>query len=102
MLLVDYAALCLQHKNYDWQAITYPVIKQDTKQYFISLDSCYHAHTQLAQCKHTGNVHGYIAAFMRLALNVPNLSEAEKLDRFLHGFKPAVFKWVILQNQCSF
>ena len=65
-------------------------------------NSSYHVHTQFLQCKHTGSVHGYIAAFTHLALKVPNLSEAEKLDKFLHGFKPAAFKWVILQNQRSF
>ena len=72
MLLVDHAALWLHHKNYDWQTIIYPVIKQDMEQYFIPEDSSYHVYTQFMQCKHTGNVHGYIAAFTRLALKVPN------------------------------
>ena len=71
MLLFDHAVLWLQHKNHYFQTITYPVIKQDMEQYFIPVDSSYHTHTQLAQCKHTGNVHGYIAAITLLILKVP-------------------------------
>ena len=89
-MLVNQAALWLQHKNYDWQTITYPVIKQDIEHYFIPANSSYYACAQLAQCKHSSNVHSYIAAFRSFALKVPDLSEAEKLDKFLHGCKPAV------------
>ena len=92
----------LQHKNYNWQTITYLVIKQDIEQYFIPADSSFHACTQWAQHKHTGNLHSYITAFTRLALKVPDLNKAEKLDKLFHSLKPAVFERVILQDPCSF
>ena len=43
-------------------------------------DCSYCLHTQLAQYKHTINVHGSVAALKYLALKIPNLSETEKLE----------------------
>ena len=83
MLLVDHAALWLKYKNCNWQTIAYPVIKQDMEQYFIPTDNSYHAHTQLAQCKHTGNVNGYITAFTCLALKVPDLRQRSWISSFV-------------------
>ena len=62
------------------------------EQYFVPADSSYYMHTHLAQCKHTGNVHSYIATFACLAMKTPDSSEAEKLDKILYGLKPAVFE----------
>ena len=47
-------------------------------------------------------MHGFIAAFTRLAVKVPDLSKAEKLDKPLYGLKAAVFERVILQDPRSF
>ena len=49
------------------------------EQYLIPADSSYHVYTQLAQCNHTGNMHASSTAFTRMALKVPDLSEAEKI-----------------------
>ena len=45
---------------------------------------------------------GYIAEFTKLVLKVHDLSEAEKLDKFLRGLKPEVFRHVILLAPRSF
>ena len=66
------------------------------EQYFIPADSSYHVCTQVLQSKHIGNMYGYIATFTCLALKVSDLSDAEKLDKYLCGLKPAVFELVIL------
>ena len=41
-------------------------------------------------------------AFTKLALKISNLNEAEKLDKFLRGLKPAVFERVILLEPTTF
>ena len=83
MLLTDHAALWLQHQGYDWATITFAQIKQDLTAYFVPVDSVYQVKTALAQCKQTGAIQGYLAVFTKLAIKVPDLNEAEKLDKFL-------------------
>ena len=45
MLLLDHAALWLQHQEYDWTTVEYTTIKNDLLAYFVPVDSLYQART---------------------------------------------------------
>ena len=56
------------------------------------------ARDRLANLRQTGAVKGYIELFRNIALEIPDLSEAEKLDRFKRGLRPRTRQEVELRD----
>ena len=60
------------------------------------------ARDRLAAMHQTTSVRKYSSEFMAVCLEVPDLSDAEQLDRFIRGLKPDVRREVELRNPTSF
>ncbi|KAA8495820.1 Transposon Ty3-I Gag-Pol polyprotein [Porphyridium purpureum] len=57
---------------------------------FTPLDSIRRARDKLTHLSQKGPAHAYVAAFQDAALVIPDLSDAEMMDRFVRGLKPEV------------
>jgi hypothetical protein len=103
ILWVDLASCYLEsHAATWWQSIvttaqatglplpTWDEFKLKLKAQFEAVNSAKIARDRLAELKQTGSVDKYSADFLRLCLEAGDVGEAEKLDRFLRGLKPAV------------
>lgn len=60
------------------------------------------ARDRLAACRQTGSVAAYISAFRSIAVEIPDLSAAEKFDRFVRGLKPAIQREVDMRAVTDF
>ena len=58
------------------------------KAHFTPMDPIKIARDELAELKQTKTVREYTAAFRKLNLRIPGLSEDERLDRYIRGLKP--------------
>ena len=70
----------------------------DMIQAFVPVDRSVFARSELASLVQKRSVDSYIERFRALCLQIPDLSEAERLDRFLRGLKSEVFKEVFLRD----
>ena len=68
---------------------------------FEGQDSYRRARDQLANCNQQRSVSEYVAAFRRITLRIPDITDSEALDRFCRGLKPAVRRDVELQRPTS-
>ncbi|KAA8493487.1 Transposon Ty3-I Gag-Pol polyprotein [Porphyridium purpureum] len=57
---------------------------------FTPQDSIRRARDKLTRLSQKGPAHAYVAAFQDAALVIPDLSDAEMMDRFVRGLKPEV------------
>ncbi|KAA8496806.1 Transposon Ty3-I Gag-Pol polyprotein [Porphyridium purpureum] len=57
---------------------------------FTPQDSIRRARDKLTRLSQKGPAHAYVAAFQNAALVIPDLSDAEMMDRFVRGLKPEV------------
>ena len=73
----------------------------DMIQAFVPVDRSVFARSELAALVLTQSVDSYIERSRALCLQIPDLSEAEQLDRFLRGLKREVFKEVFLRDPKS-
>lgn len=54
------------------------------------------ARNKLAVVRQTSSVSAYIDYYQDLLLQLPNIAEDEKRDRFIKGFKPVIRKFVYM------
>ena len=65
---------------------------------FVPIDRSVFARSSLAELSQTGSVDVYIEQFRSLCLQIPDLSEAERLDRFLRGLQKSIYREVFLRD----
>jgi hypothetical protein len=65
---------------------------------FQPINSVKRARDQLAALKQIGSVQDYIARFRSITLKIPDLSEGDKIDKFVRGLKPHVQREVELRG----
>jgi hypothetical protein len=69
---------------------TWNQFKIALRDHFLPANAMRSARDQLAKLKQLGSVQDYLTRFNSLCLEVDDLSEAEKLDKFIRGLKPKV------------
>jgi hypothetical protein len=62
------------------------------KQQFVHLDQKWVARNQLHTLRQTGSVRDYSVKFRNLQILIPDMSEADALDRYIRGLKDLTFK----------
>ena len=70
--------------------------------HFAPLDSQEAARQKLWQTRQRSSVSEYIRDFMEVILEIPDISESEKLDRFVHNLRDSVRRHVALKRPASF
>jgi hypothetical protein len=107
---VPYAATLLRGNALTWWQSLSPLqrpteweaFKDAIIQYNQPVSSVTVARDKLAQLTQRTSVAAYVKDFKDLALNIPNFSEDERLDRFKRGLKHDVRLHVALANPSSF
>lgn len=70
----------------------------ELKAEFALVNAVKHARDDLARLEQRTSVQTYVHDFRELALQIPDLSEAEKLDRFLRGLKPRLQRELAIRD----
>ena len=70
----------------------------ELKAEFALVNAVKHARDSLARLEQRTSVQTYVHDFRELALQIPDLSEAEKLDRFLRGLKPRLQRELAIRD----
>lgn len=65
---------------------------------FQPINSVKRARDQLAALKQIGSVQDYVARFRSITIKIPDLSEGDKVDKFVRGLKPHVQREVELRG----
>ena len=86
-----------QHQYPDHPPINTESLFADMVDAFVPIDRSVFARTALAELSQSGSVEVYIERFRSLCLQIPDLSEAEKLDKFLRGLHQNIYKEVFLR-----
>ena len=66
----------------------------------ISEDHERRARDSLRACKQKNTVAGYLSAFRNIILTIPGMTENEKCDKFVDGFKPKI-QFEVRKANCS-
>lgn len=85
----------------DPSAISWAAFVQRLRDEFLPVNAVKVAADKLERLKQTGSVANFVREFRTLALQIPDLSTAEKLRRFLAGLKPRVRMEVDLRNPAT-
>ena len=80
---------------------TWATFKKEILSYFTPTNSVKQARDQLAALRQRTSVRAYATEFKRLLLEIGNVSEDEKLDRFVRGLKFSIRKEVELREPTS-
>ena len=107
---VPYAATLLRSNALTWWQGLSPTarptewenFKDDIIKYHQPISSVTVARDKIAQLVQRTSVANYVKDFKDLALNIPNFSEDERLDRFKRGLKHDVRLHVALANPSTF
>ena len=70
--------------------------------HFAPIDSHEAARQKLWQTRQSRSVSEYIRDFMEVILDIPEISESEKLDRFVHNLRDSVRRHVALKRPATF
>jgi hypothetical protein len=76
--------------------------KEALQAQFSPIDPVKVARDELAELKQEGNVRDYTCRFRHLCTLISNLSEAERLDRYVRGLKPRTKREVELREPTTF
>jgi hypothetical protein len=79
----------------------YEAFKRQFCHRFRTTDPVREARDQLAELKQLKSAKAYTSIFRTVALNIPDLSEAEALDRYLRGLKPHIKIQVMLHHPAN-
>lgn len=102
-MLTDSAALWWRYTSADAQPIeTWEEFKADLIHNFKHLDTLKAARKRLRYLRQRTSVAAFYAEFMRLVLQIPGITEDEKMDRFLSGLKPNLQREVTIRNPDTF
>jgi hypothetical protein len=69
---------------------------------FTPLEAALAARQRLWTCVQTTTVEAYVNLFRTICLAIAHITDHEKLDRFLHGLKPAVRKELMVRGVSTF
>lgn len=75
--------------------------KSHLRMQFRPIDAERLARDRLHKLRQTTSVSAYIHAFQNIIVDIPTMSEADRIDRFLRGLKADVHKWVAIQQPDS-
>jgi hypothetical protein len=104
---IDYATLLFKDAALTWwralsatnqTPTTWLEFKDLLQKQFLPINSVRLARDRLAQLKQTGPVRDYAFKMRLTFLEIPTMSEDEKLDRFIRGLKPHIRREVELRN----
>ncbi|KAA0053302.1 uncharacterized protein E6C27_scaffold102G001150 [Cucumis melo var. makuwa] len=81
------------HLSYDakfqWRSQdTWKALKKELRSQFFLKNVEILARRKLRELKHTSNIQEYVKQFTRLMLDIRNMSEKDKVFRFVEGLKP--------------
>lgn len=101
-LLRDNALLWWQSLGDAERAATWDQLADQLIKYFAPLSATIVARDALAKLQQRSSVKVYTNEFKRLLLNIPDMSENEKLDRYRRGLKTQVRLHVVFANPETF
>lgn len=109
---IIYAGSLMRKGAAAWYRATYPNpaaiadtwdgFKLNMRTEFQIISPTREARDRLAACTQRGSVAAYISAFRSIAVEIADLSAAEKFDRFVRGLKPNVQREVDLRAVADF
>lgn len=101
-LLRDNALLWWQSLAEAERPATWETLADQLVRYFAPLSATIVARDALAKLQQRSSVKAYTNEFKRLLLNIPDMSENEKLDRYRRGLKTQVRLHVVFANPETF
>lgn len=101
-LLRDNALLWWQSLSANERPGDWPTFAAALVEYFAPLSATIVARDTLARLVQKSSVKSYTEEFKRLLLNIPDIAEGEKLDRYRRGLKREVRLQLALTNPASF
>ena len=100
--LIDAASAWFEVNHAELVLRTWPEFCQAICAHFAPLDSHEAARQKLWHTRQHRSVSEYIRDYMEVVLDIPDISEAEKLDRFVHNLLPSVRRHVALKHPRTF
>jgi Ty3 transposon capsid-like protein/Zinc knuckle len=88
----------LEKKNEEWQWIDFT---RHIRAQFRPISTEKAARNRLNNLRQTASVTNYVNLFKTTVLDIPSMSEEDRMDRFLRGLKPEIHERVALQGPNS-
>jgi hypothetical protein len=105
--LSEFAAIWWRHTYLEQQRLhpgeawTWEIFKVQLRAHFRPITSEQIGRDRLHSLRQTASVANYIYAFQNIVINIPSMSEEDRLDRFLRGLKPDIHERVAIQQPAS-
>lgn len=84
------------------RVVTWDAFKQNIRLAFKPINSIKVARDRLAALRQTTSVRAYATAFRNVTLDIPSMTDEEKLDRFMRGLKRKTREQVELKEPATF
>ena len=106
---VQYASTLLKKNAANWYYMrvqagdipdTWQTLKLGIRAEFVPQDSVRRQRDKLNKLIQITSVASYLEAFRNIVISIPDISEAEKLDKFLNGLKPMI-RLEVLKSGCA-
>jgi hypothetical protein len=80
---------------------TWVDFKKELTSRFQAVNAVRAARDRLANIRQEKTVRGYVKAFQNLVMQIPDITNAEALDRFVRGLKPRTKHEVVMREPCN-
>jgi hypothetical protein len=81
---------------------TWDDFKKELTSRFQAVNAVRAARDRLANIRREKTVRGYVEAFQNLVMQIPDITNAEALDRFVRGLKPRTKQEVVMREPYNF